>query len=228
MDLFLTVMSEYSFHSILLIIVGVLLYLLYLKPSLKDKFRIGNDKNEAPITDKARIEQLLSHEFFRNMDLKIGVELPISKYSDHPNRNMLLRDMTIILFTLYRSTMYSFCQKLNPKATSDELLKLLTDIHFEILAEFKHHCKDNEIPELASELYRTWFLENVKLVHHYAGNICKASVDTNTVDRVRTYLFVLQIVLISALNDLQKKPTINGQLNGISYKGLIIEDDIKS
>lgn len=225
------ILSEYSFSSFLIIVSAISLYLIYYTP-LKETIKRRTSTTTRTgsggeyVSDKDRLIELLSHEFFRNIDLKIGVELPISKYSDAVNRNILIRDMTLILFSIYRSTVYNFCKNLNPSATPEDLLEKLTKLHFDILDEFERECVAEGIPTIASEAYRTWFFETVDIIHRYTANICKPSIDTNAIDRIRTFLFVLQIVLISALNDLQKKPVINGSLNGLKYKELILEDDL--
>lgn len=221
------ILSEYSLASVLILLAIISIYAIYYRPIKKAiTGRYENSDSYDRESNERRKNDLLSHEFFRNLDLKIGVELPLSKYSDSVNRNILIRDMTLILFTLYREAMYELCKKLDSSLTPEELLTTLTQLHFDILEDFKTHAASEQIPDLATESYRTWFLDNVKIVHYYTSNICKSNIETTTVDRVRTFLFVLQIVLISALNDLQKKPVINGSLNGIKYKDLIIEDDI--
>lgn len=221
------ILSEYSLASVLIILAIISCYLMYYKPikkAIKDKY--NGDGAEYGGDNERRKSDLLSHEFFRNMDLKIGVELPLSRYSDGVNRNIVIRDMTLILFTLYREATYDFCKRLDVSLTPEDLSIALTKMHFDIIEDFKKHSAAAQIPDIASESYRTWFLDNVKIIHYYTSNICKPHIETTAVDRVRTFLFVLQIVLISALNDLQKKPVINGSLNGVKYKDLIMEDDI--
>ena len=229
----LEILSEYSLASLLIIISMISLYLIYFKP-LKNSFSTNSNSSTFPHEDRyhghgvsmnRRKSDLMTHEFFRNMDLKIGVELPLEVYSLQANRNVLLRDITIILFSTYRECVYKFIENLDITQTSDDLSESLTSLHFNILQKFEEKARKEGIPSEATLCYSAWFLDNVKIIHQYTNNICKSSIDTTIVDRVRTFLFVLQIVLINALTDLQNKPCINGSLNGITYNDLIIEDN---
>ena len=218
-----SIINQYSLPSVLAIVALIGIYLTYVKNGKKI---FSKDKDGlSTISSEDRKKELLNHEYFRNMDLKIDVELGITSFSKHEVRNSLIHDMTKILFKIQKEEVYDFVKKMDAEMDGDKLLRALSSLQFEIMRLFEQECMSKDIPSQALLAYKTWFVSNLKVIHYHMSNICRPSVSSSTVDRVRTFLFILQIVMINTLNDLQKKPVINGTLNDLTYKGRDIERD---
>lgn len=215
----ITVLAEYGIASTLTIISLVIIY-----KAIKTAYDNSQDREQIASDDRFegnRVD-LSKHEFFNNTEFKINIDLPIESFSEDEARNILYRDIMIFLFTAYHDNMKKFVSNLDEYWTTEEWREKLIQTHYGIIEDFNTLCERNAVPEVAIKLFMEWYTPYIHRVYQYINSVSKLPESNGIIDRTRFFLLVLELIMVTVTADAQRFKKINGQLDGIEYKGITL------
>lgn len=212
MDLFLQIVSEYGWGAFLIILVFALLY-----------FAITN-KNIFENTKKEELD-LEHHSFFRQVQYRLAVEIPSLKLCpDKPIKQQVFID----LLTIVTKSIYDVCRDLvhadMSSWTSDKWAIEFSNAMAEALKSWSVKAEDGGIPKVVVDKFTNWTTPNMMMINEYITILADSNLYQNNVARTNTFLLMINLLLVTFVADAERTiKKINGDLDGIKYKGKEIE-----
>lgn len=160
-------------------------------------------------------------EFFRNLKFKVHIDLPVETFSTDPVLNELYRDLTICLFSSYGDKMKLLLQDLNFTDNRDQWANFFLDTVYETMKDFERRVEDKNIPTKALEEFQIWFAPFLQQTYHYI-TLVDAHMGTDRIQKTKSFLLLLELVLVNALAQLQKFDVIDDKLVGMEYRGGVV------
>lgn len=214
----LDILAEYGLASAVIVSCLVIIFILLKGKSTTIFSSSGGD----PVSIEHQKEmELRTHDFFNNIEFKINIDLPLETFSENKNRNIMYQDLMVYLFLAYHRNMRNFVNTISSSWTTEEWSRHLNNTHYAILQEFNEECIRNGIPEIAVNIFMAWYHPYVTRIYQYISNISKIS-KVNAISKTNVFLLVLELILATLTADAQRETILNGQLDGLEYKGLVL------
>jgi len=215
--------------GVLAILVGLfVLYEQYVKYFFEKRLKSKNRsqyKEEREHLDRRKAD-LPEQEFFSNILFKLTVEIPSENFSEDAVKSELFRDIMRQLLGSYHSYMIEFVSEIDVEWDRATWNSRLNDKHYKIVENFKVNALESGVPALAIKRFMVWYTPYMQQIFFYVKKV-SAMHNKNSIENTRTFLLLLELILMNALTDIVKSPVINGDLDGIEYKGNVIGADDK-
>lgn len=203
------ILREYGFKALALVIALMFMHKRYMfKSLLSPKY-----------TPKLDRDKLRAHPMFIDINHVLEVGLKTSKFSQNIIKDELYRDLLRILYKSVKESNDWLVDNLDDGMTSQEWKMVTYDTHFKSLKLFEASCIENGIPSKAIRVF----------LHKYSNinTIIKESIDYgavmaskfNVMISTRYYLDTANTCLGLLRADVEKFEIINGELDGMEYKG---------
>lgn len=211
------ILKEYGLSSTVSI-AALFLIIYLLKDQIPNIFKI----NEGGKSFDDRKQELLTHDFFINIDHKISIQIGRTNFSENEGRNELYRDILSILFSVYKELLEQSIRKMNKGMSIEQWTDAMLSFYYETSREFKRRCEKSDIPDKAIILFEEWLETYFYRTFEHINALAKMPDDVDIIIRTRFMLLTSELILISILADAQKFKKINGKLNDLKYKGLTL------
>jgi len=214
----LAILGEYGLASTVTL---AILFVLFWIGKHHIYVKLPNHSSPTPRFE-CRKNNLLNHEFFINIEHKINFQLRMDTFSQDPARNILYQDIMVILFSVYRDILLDTIKKLHNDWRITHWSQAMLEFHYLSAEEFEKRCKNEGIPEQAIILFKEWLMPYIITMFKHINNVAAMPEEVDIITRTRFFLLTLELILVSVIADAQRFKKINGKLDGIEYKGLIL------
>jgi len=215
MQVIAEILAEYGIASTIVVVLVFIVFFLIRNSSVLQ----SSKTKETTVTKSKPDLHLQRHEFFTNIEFKINVDLPIEMFSTDQNRNIMFRDMMVYLFSSYHRNMLNCVNSIDEKYTGKQWLEAINKAHYNVIQEFFEECIRNAVPEPALNAFMKWYNPYINRIYQYIVTIASIP-DTTAFGKTRIFLLVLELILATLCADAQDAKEINGELEGLEYKGL--------
>lgn len=215
---FLTIIAEYGMVSAVVIACVTIMFIML-------RSRLGTNTASPPpqvaSTPDTSHGDLKNHDFFKNIEFKINIDLPMEKFTSDANRNAMYQDLMGHLYSTYHRNMLLFANSVSIGMQAADWNPKLNKTHYTIIQEFTEECMRNSIPEPAIQLFMSWYTPYITRIYHYISSIDRIP-DVSIMAKTRMFLLLLELILATLTADAQHAPKLNGELDGLEYKGLTL------
>lgn len=148
-------------------------------------------------------------------------KLDAIQVSDNKARNLIYKDMIRILLQEYQNKIFKLEDEENVNNLSKtEIYTNTIQILSDIKISFETRCKKEGIPDIVISKFDHWMLRNMEFFYNNLSLICISDIYVDNFKRIQTIYYICVSVLEITLTEAEKTlKDINGQLNGIEYKG---------
>lgn len=212
MPTLLDILAEYGIFSAV-IVTFIIIIVALLRSKVGGTVPVFEQSDEAI--------SIYTHQFFSNIEFKINIDLPIETFSENANRNVMYQDIMVILFSTYLNYMKDFAKAIKRSWDANDWKNKINDVHYDIIEEFKKECASQGVPEEAIKVFMVWYNPYLNRIYQYINHVAKMPT-VSPESKTRVFLLVLELILATVTADAQRQSILNGELNGIEYKGLVL------
>jgi hypothetical protein len=215
----LSVVKQYGWSGLLFAGAIFLFYKL-----IGDTLFIFTEKAKNTLLQRKEVKLQL-HAFFNAISYSIDVEVPaIILFHNEPNRQLLLKDLLLC-------TLHSVEEVTEKIAAADHSHWNYIQWNYEMLAAisemnvlFVTKCVEKGIPEVVYNTYLRWYLVRLNHMRVLSNQIASNSMYATAEIKTSTLFLAFNYFIVSLMGDaILTMKTLNGELTGTAYRGLIIE-----
>lgn len=167
-----------------------------------------------------------SQPFFNDRYRILKIEIPNLELTvDQPVRDRLFKDLLTLSFTL----IYETADKIvNDPGLADwsaqEWMERISQFVNSLLRKTEERAHKAQIPDIVIKKYLRWQVESVESLNEYILLLGNSKLYSTSIAKTNTLLLIMNLMLECTLGDAdQELSSINGELTGLNYKGLILE-----
>lgn len=211
--------SEYGWVPIVAL---VLVYIIW--QTFKQKYLNGDHNSTFELNHTAKLRY---HPFFSGVQYRTTIEIPMLEIApDKPVKQEMFRDILIVFLKSFSdgfmevATIEDEMETWSAERWTSDMSKRLSDI----IINFNTRVIDRSIPQVALNKFNKWNGETLEKFYEYISNLGNSHIFTTNKARTNTFLYLLQLLLVTTIADAEKSLNeLNGELKGTYYKGKPIE-----
>lgn len=227
---FLQVVSEFGWPAILIAVILFATYKLGLY--LVNRSDAGDDGDNHSkghsdhITVDIETHDLRFHYLFNNLEYRLVAEIPsLELMPEKPTKQHMFRD----ILAIETKVIYEVCEEIvkmdmstwNNERWMAEISKKIN----EIILTLERKIKEEGVPEIVIKKYLKWHYNSFELLYEYVTRLATDNAYSSNYTRTNTLLLIMNLMLITTIADAEKTlKLLNGDVAGISYKNMIIEN----
>lgn len=215
MESVLNFIAAYGWGAFIIVCVLFVVYALIFKNNILDEV-FNSEKTEYDIK---------FHSFFRHARYRMLVELPaLTLCPDKPVKQQLFID----LLQIATKTTYDTCLRMvEMDMRTWDSNRWASEFSLAMANNFKSWHDDaisSGIPVIVVNKFLSWCNPTITMVSEYINALSDSQIYDNNLTRTNTLFLIMNLLLISIISDAERTiKDINGDLDGMFYKGKMIE-----
>ena len=144
--------------------------------------------------------------------------------SKYPIRSEMYRDMLKILISTMAEHLLANLKDLSDADSNADWQRKATDTLSKAVADYEHKFRDQGIPEIVIERFRSWNVPALGFITHTIGTLEESQIATDHRYKTSAMLSTVLGALKTAFYDAERTLIgLNGQLTGQIYRGKEVE-----
>ncbi|MCK7458484.1 hypothetical protein [Idiomarina aminovorans] len=142
----------------------------------------------------------------------------------YPIRSEMYRDMLKILISTMTEHLEANIKELSSADSNADWQRKATDTLSKAVADYEHKFRDQGIPEIVIERFRSWNVPALGFITHTIGTLEESQIATDHRYKTSAMLSTVLGALKTAFYDAERTLIgLNGQLTGQNYRGKEVE-----